>query len=72
MVSPPPPYGVHTQSLIPVDSPVKYSDMQSGIWTIVIQAEAADFAVQRRFTLQSGVPERTAVTVRPSCIHPLA
>ena len=37
--------------------------MTSGIWTIVIQTEAADFAVQRRFTLQSGVPERTMVTV---------
>jgi len=38
--------------------------MESGQWTIVIQADNSDFAVQRKFTLTVGNPEKTVVTVR--------
>lgn len=37
--------------------------MESGDYTIIIQAENVDLAVQREFTLNVGVPERTVVTV---------
>lgn len=39
------------------------SKMESGQYTIVIQADNTDFAVQRKFTLTVGSPEKTVVTV---------
>jgi hypothetical protein len=37
--------------------------MQSGEWTVIIQAEYVDLAVERAFTLNVGIPEKTIVTV---------
>ena len=39
------------------------SEMESGQYTIVIQADNTEFAVQRKFTLTVGSPEKTVVTV---------
>lgn len=44
--------------------PVSYNQMSSGVWTIIIQAENVDLAVQRTFTLNVGVPQKTVITVR--------
>jgi hypothetical protein len=42
------------------------SELESGQYTIVIQADNSDFAVQRKFTLTVGNPEKTVVTITPT------
>lgn len=42
---------------------MEMSAMTSGQWTIVIQADNSDFAVQRKFALTVAAPEKTEVTV---------
>jgi hypothetical protein len=43
--------------------PVAYNEMSTGTWTIIIQAENVNLAVQRSFTLNVGVPQKTIITV---------
>ena len=51
---------------------VTYSQMSSGVWTIIIQADNVDLAVQRTFTLSVGVPQKTVITVsRTDPSHPI-
>ncbi len=45
-------------------SNVPMSKLESGQYTLVIQADNSDFAVQRKFTLTIGSPEKTVVVVR--------
>lgn len=44
-------------------SPVTFNSMASGEWTIIIQGDNVDLAVQRSFMLNAGVPEKTVITV---------
>lgn len=46
-----------------VSSQLKVSSMFSGVWTVIIQADQSDFAVERTFTLTVGNAEKTVVTV---------
>ncbi|KAK4226383.1 hypothetical protein QBC38DRAFT_325901, partial [Podospora fimiseda] len=48
---------------------IKYSDMNSGKWSIIIQAENVDFQVIREFELFVEVPERTTVVVTPTVVE---
>jgi hypothetical protein len=46
--------------------------MSSGPWTIIIQADNVDLAVQRTFNLNVGVPQKTVITVsQPRCAQQL-
>jgi hypothetical protein len=47
---------------------VTYSQMSSGKWTIIIQADNHDFQVVREFELTVTVPERLTVTVTPTVV----
>jgi hypothetical protein len=49
-----------------VPSDVPFLAMETGEWTIIIQAETFDFTVMRKFQLIASEPKTTVVIVRPN------
>ncbi|KAK4467169.1 hypothetical protein QBC42DRAFT_247069 [Cladorrhinum samala] len=47
---------------------IPYSEMPSGRWSIVIQADNSDFQVVREFELTVAVPQRITVTITPTVV----